>query len=132
MKQFIPHLILILFINLAAADNAIGESLFGHYGEYVSWPFQILGILAVVFVLFLFVLGLAAPNLYEGLELIDEKIVEEDRVRKSEYSSGKQDSTEEIGDVEASASDEMPMEQPVDTPGYEKQESHASSVEVMA
>ena len=57
MKQFIPHLVLILFINLAAADNATGESLFGHYGDYVSWPFQILGILTVAFVLFLFVLG---------------------------------------------------------------------------
>ena len=79
-------------------------------------------------------LGLAAPNLYEGLELIDDKILEEDRVRKSEYSSGKPDPTEEVGeserDVEASAEgiDETSVEQPVDTPGYEKQESRASSV----
>jgi solute carrier family 6 GABA transporter-like protein 1 len=107
MKQFIPHLILILFINLAAADNAIGESLFGHYGEYVSWPFQVLGILTVVFVLFLFILGMVKPELYEGLELVDDKVLDEDRVRKSEYSSGKPDATEEVGesqrDVEASA-----------------------------
>ena len=134
MKQFIPHLVLILFINLAAADTATGESLFGHYGGYVSWPFQILGILTVAFVLFLFVLGLAAPNLYEGLELIDDKILEEDRVRKSEYASGKPDPTEEVGeserDVEASADDidETSVEQPVDSTGYEKQESRASSV----
>jgi hypothetical protein len=139
MKQFIPHLILILFINLAAADNAEGESLFGHYGSYVTWPFQVLGFMSVAFVLFLFLLGLAAPNLYTGLELVDEKILEEDRVRKSEYLSGKPDETAEVGeserDIEVSADkdEEAPaMEQPADNPEYGKQESRASSMSVEA
>ena len=42
MRQLIPHLLLLLFINLASADNDDGESLFGHYGGYVMWPFQVL------------------------------------------------------------------------------------------
>jgi len=43
MKQFIPHVILILFINLAQSNNEDGESLFGNYEGYANWPFQILG-----------------------------------------------------------------------------------------
>jgi hypothetical protein len=41
MRQLIPHSLLILFINLACADNADGQSLFGHYSGYVMWPFQV-------------------------------------------------------------------------------------------
>lgn len=43
MKQFIPQVILILFINLAQSNNDDGDSLFGNYGGYADWPFQILG-----------------------------------------------------------------------------------------
>mmetsp|Transcript_4829 Transcript_4829/g.6585 ORF Transcript_4829/g.6585 Transcript_4829/m.6585 type:complete len:653 (-) Transcript_4829:296-2254(-) len=69
MKQFIPHILLILFINLASSDNDKGESLFGHYGTYVAWPYQVLGILIVAFVLVLFLVGLFVPSLYSCLAL---------------------------------------------------------------
>jgi len=36
-------------------------------------PYQLLGFLVVFFALFLFLLGLVAPNAYNGLVLIDEK-----------------------------------------------------------
>jgi len=69
MRQLIPQLLLILFINLARSDNAAGESLFGHYGEYISWPFQVLGILCILFAGMLFLIGLATPKAYEGFDL---------------------------------------------------------------
>ena len=43
MKQFIPHVILILFINLALSETDAGKSVFGNYGGYRAWPFQYLG-----------------------------------------------------------------------------------------
>lgn len=75
MKQVLPHIILILFINLARSNNDAGESLFGNYGSYVQWPFQVLGYLSVIFAFFLFLLGLVAPSAYDGLTLIDEKLI---------------------------------------------------------
>lgn len=75
MKQVLPHIILILFINLARSNNSDGESLFGNYGNYVQWPFQVLGYLSVIFAFFLFLLGLVAPSAYDGLTLIDDKII---------------------------------------------------------
>lgn len=69
MRQLIPHLLLIAFINLAAADNADGKSLFGHYSGYPMWPYQVLGILCVVFVAMLFLIGLASPHVYEGFDV---------------------------------------------------------------
>ena len=64
MKQLIPHIILILFINLARAENADGESLFGHYEGYVTWPFQVLGMLCVAWVLSILLVGFAMPGLF--------------------------------------------------------------------
>eukprot|EP00545_Synedropsis_sp_CCMP1620_P011504 CAMPEP_0119008526 /NCGR_PEP_ID=MMETSP1176-20130426/3760_1 /TAXON_ID=265551 /ORGANISM="Synedropsis recta cf, Strain CCMP1620" /LENGTH=674 /DNA_ID=CAMNT_0006960877 /DNA_START=57 /DNA_END=2081 /DNA_ORIENTATION=+ len=76
MKQVIPQIILILFVNLAQSKRpGSDESLFGHYEGYEQWPFQIVGYLVVFFACFLFLLGLAWPAAYEGLVLIDEKIV---------------------------------------------------------
>jgi hypothetical protein len=69
IKQVIPHILLILFINLARSDNADGDPLFGNYGGYVSWPYQVLGILCVVFAGFFIVTGIARPQLYEGFDL---------------------------------------------------------------
>ena len=69
MKQVIPHILLILFINLASNENADGESLFGHYGGLETWPFQVLGILCVVFVASLILIGMALPDLFEGADL---------------------------------------------------------------
>jgi hypothetical protein len=68
MKQLIPQVLLILFINLARSENANGDPLLGYYGGYVSWPFQVVGILVLVFVGFIMLVGVAMPH---GLECLD-------------------------------------------------------------
>jgi hypothetical protein len=73
IKQFIPHVVLILFINLAASNTDDGDALFGNYGDYINWPFQGLGYLTVIFAFGLFLIGFGAPDLYKGLTLLDEK-----------------------------------------------------------
>lgn len=89
MKQIIPHILLILFINLASTENDEGQSLFGHYEGLETWPFQVLGILLVVFVASLILAGLALPALFEGADLTvgkklhDVKKAEENNLSKS-------------------------------------------------
>jgi solute carrier family 6 GABA transporter-like protein 1 len=79
MKHFIPQALIILFINLAQADNGIdGTPKFGNYGAYESRPFQALGMCCFFFALFLFVNGLIFPELYAPLALPQVKEAEED------------------------------------------------------
>ena len=66
LKNMIPQILLLLFINLAQSKSANGESLFGHYGDYVFAPYQILGICIVIFASACIVAGLAFPQLFEG------------------------------------------------------------------
>jgi solute carrier family 6 GABA transporter-like protein 1 len=66
MKNMIPQILLILFINLAQSKNADGESLFGHYEGYVSWPYQVLGILIVAFACSCVLVGIVSPKVFEG------------------------------------------------------------------
>lgn len=69
MKHIIPHVLIILFINLAQSGNGLDppEPIFGGYGGYSTIPYQVLGILTFVFALFLFVNGLIFPKMYEPL-----------------------------------------------------------------
>ena len=69
IKQFIPHILLVLFINLAQSDTDAGEPIFGNYGGYVDTPYQVLGILTFSFALFCCVLGLLFPQAYHLLTL---------------------------------------------------------------
>ena len=69
MKNFIPHVLLILFVNLAVSKNDDGKRLFGNYGGYGNFPFQVLGILCVVCAGFIFVYGAYDPAAYEGADL---------------------------------------------------------------
>jgi hypothetical protein len=69
IKQFIPHVLIILFINLARSDNGAGDPIFGGYGEYEDKPYQVLGILSFVFALVVVLIGAIAPKLYEPLAL---------------------------------------------------------------
>ena len=59
IKHFIPQILLVMFALGANADtvDADGNSVkvFGHYEGYVAWPYQVLGILTVVFTGFLIV-----------------------------------------------------------------------------
>lgn len=65
VKQIVPHVLLILFANLAAAQTADGQSKLGHYEGYPFTPFQIMGIMTVVFAASLFVVGVFVPQIYK-------------------------------------------------------------------
>jgi SNF family Na+-dependent transporter len=68
VKFFIPPVILILFGLACDEENADGTKVFGHYGGYVTLPYQVLGILCVAFTGFLFLSSLIVPQLYSPLE----------------------------------------------------------------
>jgi hypothetical protein len=82
VKQFIPHVLIILFINLAQSDNGVAAPddgpIFGGYGGYEKKPYQVLGILTFVFALFLFLLGLILPDVYAPLALPQNEMAEEE------------------------------------------------------
>ena len=67
MRHFIPQVITILFINLAASENDIGESQLGHYGKYTGWPYQSLGIICMCLIFVLVLVGAIWPDLYAPL-----------------------------------------------------------------
>jgi hypothetical protein len=69
IKQITPHILLLVFINLAQSDNADDESLFGHYENYVNWPYQILGMLIVAWAFSIVLIGMAFPNVFECADL---------------------------------------------------------------
>lgn len=69
IKHFIPHLLIVLFINLAQSKNVDGDPVMGNYGGYPTWPYQVLGILSFAFTLFIFLVGLVFPKLYAPLAL---------------------------------------------------------------
>lgn len=71
VKFFIPPVILILFGLSCDAENADGTKVFGHYSGYVFSPYQILGILCVVFTGFLFLSSLIVPQMYSALQRPD-------------------------------------------------------------
>jgi hypothetical protein len=39
IKIFIPPVLLILFANLRASENSVGETNFWHYGGLPTWPY---------------------------------------------------------------------------------------------
>lgn len=69
MKHFIPHVLIILFVNLAASKTVEGVAVFGNYEGYPDHPYQILGIIVVAFTLVLFFGGVFFPDLYAPLAL---------------------------------------------------------------
>jgi len=77
MRHVIPQILFICFVNMARTETepGSGKSKFGHYANYAMTPYQVLGILCVVFTLCLFLVGLAAPNTMAWLDLPDERKV---------------------------------------------------------
>jgi len=69
MKHFIPHVLIILFVNLAQSKTDEGLPVIGNYSGYPNNPYQVLGIIVVAFTLVLFLGGVAFPNLYAPLAL---------------------------------------------------------------
>ena len=43
-----------------------GKPVFGNYGGYLAWPFQILGILIVLLAIFVIILGALKPQLFDA------------------------------------------------------------------
>ena len=64
LKFFVPPVILILFANLAGSETATGESLFGHYEGYVTWPYQVLGFVVVCLAAAVVLIGGVMPSVY--------------------------------------------------------------------
>jgi hypothetical protein len=82
IKQFIPHVLIILFINLAQSNNGVAAPddgpIFGGYGGYENRPYQVLGILTFAFAAFLFLVGLAFPDVYATLAVPQNEKAEEE------------------------------------------------------
>jgi len=69
MRHFIPHVLIVVFVNLAQSKTTEGSPIFGSYGGYPDHPYQILGIVVVAFTLAIFLVGVAVPELYAPLAL---------------------------------------------------------------
>merc|ERR1712025_129653 len=95
MKHFIPHVLIILFVNLAQTKNDDGKPTLGNYGAYPTTPYQVLGCLVVAFTLVLFLVGVFLPDLYAPLALPQ---TEEAKQELEKY--GGAATTEQAKDVE--------------------------------
>ena len=67
IKGIIPHLLIVVFVNAAAATNGDGKTIFWHYGNYPAQPYQAMGVVCITFALALFVAGFFYPQIYAPL-----------------------------------------------------------------
>ena len=102
MKHFIPHVLIILFVNLAQSEASPGVTQFGGYGGYPTNPYQVLGIIVVVFTLVIFVAGVIFPDLYAPLALPQ---TEEAKKELEKYKSG---ATNEVVEEKAVVEEQAP------------------------
>jgi solute carrier family 6 GABA transporter-like protein 1 len=116
IKQFIPQILLILFINLAAVKNADGKSQFGHYAGYDMWPYQATGLASVGFALFIVLVGFLLPSLFYSF---DETA--HGAIKALDYTSTSDD---ESGDIKYSGADYV-----VEEDNVEKVEVNASIID---
>merc|ERR1712174_76316 len=68
VKFVIPPVLLVLFSLGCAAKTPSGETEFGRYGNYPTLPYQLLGVLTVIFVCFLFFSAVFMPRIYSGFQ----------------------------------------------------------------
>ena len=88
IKHFICPISIILFAlgadeNYYNADGDIVGKTFGRYAGYPFTPYQILGILCVAFVGFLFISSLILPQMYEVFDRSPEELILLEESRKS-------------------------------------------------
>jgi hypothetical protein len=74
MKHFIPQVLLVLFFNLAFSRTPYDQWELGHYGDYVTWPFQVVGISVLLIVLGMVGMGLSNPDTLKGFVTNDKEI----------------------------------------------------------
>lgn len=72
LKHFIPHVLIVLFINLACAETIYNENHLGNYAGYPMWPFQALGLCILVFIVAAFAIGVAKPDIYRSCASVNE------------------------------------------------------------
>lgn len=119
MKHFIPHVLIILFVNLAQSKTDEGEPLLGNYGGYPDLPYQVLGIIVVAVTLLLFLGGVAFPNLYAPLALPQ---TDEAKMELSKYSAPTDDAfSEKAGDEEAVVAEAAEKKAPSDAGSIEQE-----------
>merc|ERR1712072_991389 len=70
IKNFVPHVLIVLFVNLCASSSGAGS-----YGGDAIRPYQLLGLLCFIFALFLFFVGLLVPEVYMPLALPQTKVL---------------------------------------------------------
>lgn len=68
IKHFVPHVLIVLFINLTTTKTGGGKPTFGNYGDYVAAPFQILGIIMFVVALGVVLTGVIFPEVFAVLD----------------------------------------------------------------
>jgi hypothetical protein len=66
IKGVIPQILIVVFIS-AAATKVDGTNVFWHYGNYPAVPYQLMGVICIVFALGLFVAGFFFPDMYAFL-----------------------------------------------------------------
>ena len=79
-------MLIVLFVNLCAADSENGA---GGYGGYAIRPYQILGLLCFIFAMFIFFVGLLVPEVYEPLARTQIGVLPEVSAEKELNSSSK-------------------------------------------
>merc|ERR1712032_1669260 len=78
IKFVIPPLLLVLFSLGFVAKTPSGKTEFGHYGGFPTLPYQLLGVLTIVFVGVLFISAVTMPRLYEGFQKTNSPVPSKD------------------------------------------------------
>ena len=117
MKHFIPHVLVILFVNLAQSKTTAGLPLLRNYGGCATVPYQVLGILVVTFTLVLFTGGVIFPDLYSPLALPQTEEAKQELEKSDQAHSGVAEEVVEKavdGEVVEKAADEEAVKNAVD------------------
>ena len=69
-------------MNLAFAKTDYGDWELGSYGDYLTWPFQFIGVAEVFFVASIVLLGIVKADLFEGLVQTEGKAEDKDRYQE--------------------------------------------------
>ena len=83
IRHFIPPVLVILFVNLAASKNSNNKAVFGNYSSYPT-PYQAVGILVFSFALMIVVTGIVFPNIYKCFEVVQIKLDPNDVVEEED------------------------------------------------
>ena len=69
MKHFIPQVLVVLFFNQSWADNGFGDPMLGNYEGYEKVPYQMTGIIILIFTFMIIAVGAVSPALFEPFDL---------------------------------------------------------------